>query len=185
MNSDISLQIHSIGDPIFKIRSVEVNVNDIIEFGSLAQQMYKNMKLKEISHISAVHFGYNVRLIILEIEKDSRKFPVYMINPKIIQQSFTDQEEFIFLKESCCSAPDLELSLQRVKNIEVQYTDLQGSIIKSKFDENISRFILHEIDHLDGKIFFDLIQNEEEKEEIYKRFFKTEKIKITEKDNIN
>jgi peptide deformylase len=76
-----------------------------------------------------------------------------MINPKII-----NHEGIIFLKkgESCLSVFNKHIGINlRHKKIDVEYFDKNGNHHFKTFDGMISIIIQHEIDHLNGILFYE------------------------------
>lgn len=76
-----------------------------------------------------------------------------MINPEIIERSETTSD----LSEGCLSYPGLYLKLKRPDNIKVKFQAINGEWIEQEFDGLTAVCIQHEIDHLDGKMFTDLV----------------------------
>ena len=76
-----------------------------------------------------------------------------LINPKILWKSETTSE----YKEGCLSFPGLELKIKRAASVEIEFYALGGQKVVQKFDGLTARIVQHEIDHLDGICFTDLI----------------------------
>lgn len=76
-----------------------------------------------------------------------------MINPEIIEKSDTTSN----LSEGCLSYPGLYLKLKRPDNIKVKFQAINGEWIEQEFDGLTAVCVQHEIDHLDGKMFTDLV----------------------------
>lgn len=70
------------------------------------------------------------------------------INPTLISggESYRDLE-------GCLSFPDLWLHVNRYKQIQVHYQDLQGKVVETTLEGIIARVYQHELDHLDGVCF--------------------------------
>jgi peptide deformylase len=75
------------------------------------------------------------------------------INPKIKSRSIESVKE----KEGCLSYPGMYLSIPRSKWIEVEYTDESGNLVNTKFEGITARCFLHELDHMNGIRFTDLV----------------------------
>ena len=73
-----------------------------------------------------------------------------MINPKIIKKS----KETEIGEEGCLSFPRVFLKIKRAKEIEVEGLDIKGRKINLKAKNFLARIFQHEIDHLDGILFF-------------------------------
>jgi peptide deformylase len=73
-----------------------------------------------------------------------------MINPVIISKS---KEESLG-EEGCLSVPDIFADVKRACEVEVQYTNLNGELQTLKADGFLAVCVQHELDHLDGILFY-------------------------------
>ena len=76
------------------------------------------------------------------------------INPKILHSS---SELFVY-EEGCLSIPGVRSDISRPKVIDVEYEDLSGKTIKNTFTDLNSTCFQHELDHLNGVLFFDYLK---------------------------
>lgn len=76
-----------------------------------------------------------------------------LINPEIIETS-GDQCQ---LAEGCLSYPGLYLKLKRPDHVKVKFQLLNGEWIEQEFDGLSAVCVQHEIDHLDGKVFTEMV----------------------------
>lgn len=74
-----------------------------------------------------------------------------MFNPVIVDAS--DKTEV--LDEYCLSYPGLIMMVRRPSAIRVRFADARGEVDTHVFRGMTARVVQHEIDHLDGKLFFD------------------------------
>ena len=160
MNDFLSVKIERPGKEILDGRSnltkksLEIQeVDDVII--TFAREVYQQMKRMKYMSASGVIFGQLLRIIIIDQENEQ---PLFLINPKIISKG----DEFIEQTERCILFPDTELVISRPKQIEIQYTDLEKCIVKLKPKSDISRLILHELDHLNGSMFFENLPQEKQ-----------------------
>ena len=72
------------------------------------------------------------------------------INPEIIQHG----EGMEKMTEGCLSCYE-KVEVERWKEIEVKYTNMQGIERVEKFSGMFARIIQHEVDHLKGKLIVD------------------------------
>jgi peptide deformylase len=79
--------------------------------------------------------------------------PFCMFNPYILY----GDNDLVDGEEGCLSFPDLFLKVPRHKNITVGYVDRQGNKRIIELTGIDSRCFQHELDHLDGVCFTDLI----------------------------
>ncbi len=81
--------------------------------------------------------------------------PTAMINPKIVGHS----SEIVKSWEGCLSVPGIRGLIPRYQAIEVEYTDVYGSVQKQEFAGFVARIFQHEYDHLDGIVFVDRLES--------------------------
>lgn len=96
--------------------------------------------------LSAVQVGYPVRVFCMATEPD-----VTMFNPSIVDAG----DERIELEEGCLSYPGLVMGISRPKVIKVRFSLKDGDVRTMKLSGMTARIFQHELDHLDGKRFFD------------------------------
>lgn len=75
-----------------------------------------------------------------------------MFNPKIVDLS----EEYVILDEGCLSFPGMMLPIKRPLGLRVRFQGPDGNTYTEKFNGMTSRIIQHKMDHLDGKLFYNL-----------------------------
>ena len=104
--------------------------------------------------------GINKRIIVIVHEYDDGKFDNYVfVNPKIVSHS----NEIIAAEagEGCLSVNrDIEGHVPRYARVTVEGYDLEGNLIRVRAREDLSIAFQHEIDHLDGILFYDRINKE-------------------------
>jgi peptide deformylase len=62
-------------------------------------------------------------------------------------------------QEGCLSIPKVFLEVKRPKIVEIAYKDEYGRPQTLKADNLLARCILHEMDHLNGVVFVDRVEN--------------------------
>ncbi|HAP54710.1 MAG TPA: peptide deformylase, partial [Spirochaetaceae bacterium] len=85
-----------------------------------------------------------------DVEGDRKRV---FVNPEIIMTS-TEQVEY---EEGCLSFPGLYFMVKRPAAVKIQALDERGKVFTLEADGLLARVILHENDHLDGKLFIDRI----------------------------
>ncbi len=73
-----------------------------------------------------------------------------LINPEVIASQGAWKME-----EGCLSIPDIRDEVERAETVNVRYTDLQMNEREIEASGLLGRVLLHEIDHLNGILFFD------------------------------
>lgn len=71
-------------------------------------------------------------------------------NPKIVQPS----EMQVTLEEGCLTYPGLLVKIKRPQHIRVRFTMPNGETVTHQFTGMSARIFQHELDHLDGVIFY-------------------------------
>ena len=84
--------------------------------------------------------------------------PTAMINPQIISHG----DEIVKDWEGCLSVPGIRGLVPRYKQIEVEYITREGKLEHQVLTDFVARIFQHELDHLDGKLFIDRIDNEQD-----------------------
>ena len=123
-------------------------INEKKLINDLFDTMYK---FKGIG-LAAVQVGILKRVIVIDVsEKDKKKEPLSLINPKIKNLS----KKTSIYEEGCLSIPNTFIEIERPKECEVEYVDINGKLKNLKCDGLLSTCIQHEINHLDGKLIID------------------------------
>jgi peptide deformylase len=91
----------------------------------------------------------------LTADREQKDKEQVFINPEIVKRHATIEGE-----EGCLSFPGLYADVQRARKVRVKAFDLDGNPIEADADELFSRAIQHETDHLDGRLFIDVLKTE-------------------------
>jgi peptide deformylase len=62
-------------------------------------------------------------------------------------------------QEGCLSIPNVYLDVKRPEVVTIAYKDEYGRPQTLKADDLLGRCILHELDHLNGVVFVDRVEN--------------------------
>jgi len=154
------MTIVQLGDEILRSISEPVDLSIEKEYiNHLIEEMIKTVKEKDGAGLAAPQVGIAKRVIIIRNIETDQFFE--MINPKIMWTSF-DRE---CKKEGCLSILDesgnpIHKAIWRYKRIRVKWQDKEGNSHEELFKHPLqSRIIQHEIDHLQGRLFVDYLQN--------------------------
>lgn len=71
-------------------------------------------------------------------------------NPRIVQPS----EEEIVLEEGCLTYPNVFVKIKRPRHVRVRFDTPNGDTLTKQFTGISARIFQHELDHLDGIIFY-------------------------------
>ena len=144
-------QIREMGDPILTKTSKEVKeitprIKDLID------DMWETMHEAEGVGLAAVQVGILKRIFIVETGEEE-KFT--FINPRIVLAE-GEQTDY----EGCLSVPGKVGEVTRPEHVIVEAFDENMNPIKVEGHELLARAMCHEYDHLDGKIYVDLVEGE-------------------------
>jgi peptide deformylase len=149
------LDIHYLGDRALRQPAKRIaKVDDSLR--QLAKEMLQTMYSSNGIGLAAPQVAINKQLIVIDCEPDnSANIPLILINPKIIGYS----QELCVVEEGCLSIPGVYLDVTRPKTIEVTFKDEQGKPRKLQATDLLARVIQHEMDHLNGVMFVDRVDN--------------------------
>jgi peptide deformylase len=102
--------------------------------------------------LAATQVDIHERIIVIDVS-DSRAELKVLINPEIIWQS----EEVKTWREGCLSVPDYFDELERPDKVRIKAFDENGVDFEIEAEGLLSVCILHEMDHLEGKVFVDYL----------------------------
>lgn len=107
--------------------------------------------------LAAPQVGVNSRVVVCKFNPESdHAVVVPMINPQIISRS----EEMDMNEEGCLSLPKWFDAIARHTSLTVKYLDTKGRESVLKLKGLNARIVQHEVDHIDGKLFIDHINDD-------------------------
>ena len=149
------LQVHYLGDRVLRqpAKRVAKIDNALRDF---ACKMLQTMYSEDGIGLAAPQVGVNKQLLVIDADpEDENNAPLVMINPKIISAS----KQLATGQEGCLSIPGVYLDVVRPAAVEVSFKDETGRPRKIKVDDLVARVIQHEMDHLNGVLFVDRVEN--------------------------
>ena len=156
-------------DPILRKKSDLIEKVDD-ELRKLMDDMLQTMYAAPGIGLAAVQIGILKRLIVIDISKEEKKNPIFLVNPVIISRS---KNKSVY-EEGCLSLPGQFAEIERPAECIVKYLDYQGKQKELKADGLLATCIQHEIDHLNGVLFIDYL-SKLKKDMIIKRLKKKKK----------
>lgn len=149
------LELHYLGDRVLRQPAKRITKIDD-EIRQLARQMLQTMYSEDGIGLAAPQVGVHKQLIVVDCEPDQPEAPpLILINPVILKSS----QKLCVTQEGCLSIPEVFLDVVRPESIEVSFKDEQGRPQKLKAEGLLARVIQHEIDHLNGVVFVDRVEN--------------------------
>jgi peptide deformylase len=113
----------------------------------LFAEMLLTMKQASGIGLAAPQVGINKRLFVVDLGEGH---VIKLANPRILKVNGSDQME-----EGCLSVPGAVVKVKRPTEIVVRGLNENGKMVEIKATGLLARVILHEIDHLNGKLIID------------------------------
>ncbi len=159
------LTIRNCLDPVLRKKcGVIQNINE--DLVTLSDDMIETMYDCVGVGLAANQVGEPSQLIVVDMGFGTEKHdPVVIVNPVI-----TASEEEEIEQEGCLSIPDIFADISRFKRVEAKGVDLNGKDVRYEVEDYLARAFQHELDHLNGKLFWDMLSKV--KRDILKRKFK-------------
>jgi peptide deformylase len=128
-------------------------------YKDLAESMVKYIKNPDHAGVglAAPQVGVNKRIIVVSLLRtydDEIYKTIAMINPTILAHS----EQVCSDSEGCLSVPGERGDVPRWQWIKLSYLDISGRETVVKLVDLPARIVQHEIDHLDGVLFTDKVE---------------------------
>lgn len=123
------------------------------------KNMLDTMKNAKGVGIAANQLSYRESVFLIDlngVEGYDNFKPIVMINPKIVKES----DEVVKMEEGCLSLPNLRAEVVRPAEIKIRYLDTDENERELDAGEFFARVILHEYDHLHGKLIPDRVGEE-------------------------
>ncbi len=151
------------GDSVLrkKAESIGEITNDIKK---LVEEMIETMDACDGIGLAAPQIHHSIRLFVIRtpIEIEQNKFEPgevkIFINPILSLPS----EEGWDAPEGCLSIPTIRALVRRPKEVTIEYLSIEGEKVKQRVSGWEARVIMHENDHIEGTLFIDRLNVEEQ-----------------------
>jgi len=148
-----TLPIRTIGDPV--LNQATTPIEDIDgRIASLAETMIETMYRAPGVGLAANQIGVQKSLFVY----DKGEGPVVVVNPVIVESD----GEWTY-EEGCLSVPGLSWEITRPNAIHLVGYDLDGNEISVETDEFEGRIFQHEMDHLNGVLLIERLDDDQRK----------------------
>ena len=139
------------GDEILKKKSREVELIDD-KVRELIDDMVETMHKYDGVGLAAVQVGILKQIIVIDIY-DEKTPIIKLINPKIIKTKGHREVD-----EGCLSYPNKFAKVKRPEKVIVEGLNENGEKVKIEAVELLAQALCHEIDHLNGITFVDIME---------------------------
>jgi peptide deformylase len=166
------LPIVKYGDPVLQTEGDEVNNID----GQLAEfvgNMFETMYEAKGVGLAGPQVALSKKLFVMDVSAGKEaKDRVVCINPQIVETKGK-----VLNEEGCLSFPGVYFEVERPEVVTVSAIDIDGKEFTFEVNGLAARCVLHETDHINGKLFIEFLSPL--KRDLLKRKIK-KKIKLGE-----
>lgn len=146
-------EIALLGDPVLREKAREVEAFDD-DLRSLVDDMFETMAWAEGAGLAAPQVGISERILVADVRRDAGpEARVALVNPHVVEVG----EETDRAHEGCLSIPGVSEVVTRPERVVVEGFDPHGEPVRVEAEGLFARVLQHEVDHLDGILFFDRI----------------------------
>ena len=148
-----SYAVRVYGDPVLKQVAREVDELD----GSLArlvEDMIETMYDSEGAGLAAPQVGVQKRVFVYDVGDG----PQHIVNPTIVETGGEWYHD-----EGCLSIPGLRLGIVRPNQVHIRGFGVDGEEVSVEADEFLGRVFQHEVDHLDGVLMVERLEEDSRK----------------------
>jgi len=151
------LPIRALPDPLLRqkakrVRTIDDSVKKLI--GDMIETMHADPGRVGLA---APQVGVSLRVIVIGIPEEE---DIVLINPEIVRRSGERS-----VTEGCLSVPGYYGEIKRAESVTAKGRDPTGKEIRIKANELLAQALEHEIDHLNGVLYIEHLEN---KDKLYK-----------------
>lgn len=131
------------------------------ELSSLIDDMFRTMDVADGVGLAANQVGVDLRLFVYDcFDDDGVRHVGHVINPVLDQPRLRDRRTETGI-EGCLSVPGAAMDVTRPARAVVRGVDLDGRPLVVEGTGYFARCLQHETDHLNGRLYVDLLGSEE------------------------
>jgi peptide deformylase len=127
----------------------EVADFDTPELHQFLEDMFESMYAAKGVGLAAPQIGFSRKIAVIDISNaENPADKLVLINPRILRVEGKQEGE-----EGCLSIPGFREQVKRGKRATVRAQDAKGEVFEKTGEDLLARAILHETDHLYGKLY--------------------------------
>lgn len=146
------------GDPRLRQKAMKIRqVDDSLR--RIAENMHKTMLDAPGVGLAGPQVGVMRRIAVVHlpagyVDEDDPDITLTLINPEIVKG-----HGWVVAQEGCLSIPHWVGMVPRFETITAKAMDLNNRHVRIKAEGMLARVIQHEVDHLDGILFVDRVED--------------------------
>ncbi len=136
------------GDPVLETPAAAITSFDD-ELRKLVDDMFESMYAAHGVGLAAPQIGISKRIAVIDVTfKEDPEAKIVLVNPEIIHT-----EGRINSNEGCLSLPEFREKVTRARTVTARAQNLKGESFEVTGEDLLARALLHETDHLNGKLY--------------------------------
>lgn len=135
-------------DPRLRIPARPVETFDAA-LARLVDDLAATLRVSGGIGLAAPQTGHGVQVVIVDVP-DTGPLPTVFINPQVLVSAVPG-----LVEESCLSVPGVVGNVVRATRLRVRASDRDGNAFECDLEGMPAVCLLHEMDHLAGKLFID------------------------------
>ncbi|MGH9524477.1 MAG: peptide deformylase [Terriglobales bacterium] len=136
------------GDPVLEKPAQTVTVFDE-ELQKLLDDMFESMYEAHGVGLAAPQIGISKRIAVIDVTfKEDPEAKLVLVNPEIIHTEGRHTQQ-----EGCLSIPEFRENVARPKRATVRAQNAKGEWFEHTGEDLLARALMHETDHLKGKLY--------------------------------
>jgi len=146
-------KIRTVPDPVLREPAKKVPLIDSSVL-KLIDDMIDTMRAANGVGLAAPQVGVQLRVAVIEIPGEE---VITLINPEIVKK----KGERVIV-EGCLSVPGFQGDVKRAVTVKVKARNREGREVRiTATDDTLAQALEHELDHLDGRLYTDLVESPE------------------------
>jgi peptide deformylase len=146
------------GDPRLRQKALKIRMVDD-SLRKLARDMHETMNTERGVGLAGPQIGVLRRIIVVHVPEDygeegQPEVRLTLVNPEIVKAHGREVGP-----EACLSIPGWVGDVPRAERITVKGMDLNNRDVRLKADGILARILQHEVDHLDGILYIDRVED--------------------------
>lgn len=156
--------IAQLGHPVLRQQAEKIDIKHIDQVSHIIESMQQILSTSMGVGLAAPQIFHSISIIMIASRPSERypsaplMDPVVMINPHFTSLSDSTKKEW----EGCLSIPSIRALVPRYTDIDISYIDIQGNQQTLLATDFIARVFQHEYDHLNGLVFLDRVENNQD-----------------------
>jgi len=140
------------GDPVLEKPAAAITSFDD-ELRKLVEDMFESMYAAHGVGLAAPQIGISKRVAVIDVTfKEDPDAKIVLVNPEIVHT-----EGKLTSTEGCLSLPEFRENVTRPRKVTARAQDVNGKTIEVAGEELLARALVHETDHLNGKLYLSQI----------------------------